>query len=175
MLGKNSLKLTGVALAVMLLASCQQPLSAQNKATADTTHSAAQTSRPARPAEPAPATVITVHLAQERSEPSLVAVELGENQQLYALPQPVLTQADMKQVTPVTNQKGNTFIVFELTPNGQTKLANVSKQAKGHYFLISAKGQLIDVAQIDEPLTTGELVIATNNEQHSRQILQLLR
>lgn len=170
MLSNRSLQLVGLALGFMLVAGCQQ---------GPTAKAAAQAQRPPIATQqrlaPAEQTVITVHLAQQRSEPSLVAVDLDADNQLYALPQPILTQADMQQVTPVTAADGSTFIMFDMTPQGRVKLADVSSQAQGHYFLVSAKGQLISVAQIAEPMIDGKLLISTNGAEHTQQVLQLLR
>ena len=180
----TSLKLTALTFGLMLAAGCQiQATTPASEGANASKPAAAQVQRPPASAQQsAPQrqaqteqTVITVHLAQKLSEPSLLAVELGENETLYALPQPVLTQADMLQVTPVTAQSGQTFIMFDLTPQGRAKLSNVSTQAKGHFFLTSAKGQLISVAQISEPMTDGKLLISTNGAEHTQQIFQLLR
>lgn len=135
----------------------------------------AQEQRQARAHAQAQQTVITVHLAQEQPEASLLAVEVDDNQALYALPQPVLTHADMKEITPVTARDGNTFIMFDLTPQGSVKLANVSSQAQGHFFLVSAGGHLISVSKISEPMTEGKFLISTQGAEHAGQILQLLR
>ena len=181
---QSKVKLAGLALGVALLVGCQQH--------ATTTAAGPNVTQPAAVEAPRPPvsarqysqeqrqaqgqqTVITVHLAQKQAEPSLVAIELDANQALYALPQPILTQADMKEVTPVTARDGSTFIMFDLTPQGSAKLANVSAQAQGHYFLISAKGQLFSVAQISEPMTDGKLLISTAGAEHTQQILELLR
>lgn len=94
---------------------------------------------------------------------------------MYALPQPILTHADMQQITPITAQDSSTYIMFEMNQQGRAKLANVSSRAKGHYLLISAKDQLISVAQIAEPITDGKLLISTSGAQHTQQMLQLLR
>ena len=184
MLNNTSVKLAGLALGLILVAGCQTQGTTPASAGANATKPAAaqvqrppvstQKSAPQRQAQ-TEQTVITVHLAQEQSEPTLVAVELGKNKTLYALAQPILTQADMQQVTPVKARNGQTFIMFDLTPQGRVKLTNVSSQAEGHFFLISAKGQLISVAKITEPMTDGKLLISTNGAEHTQQILQLLR
>lgn len=184
MVRNTLLKAASLALGLILVAGCQHQGATQADAAAHATKpAAAQAQRPpvsAQQSAPqrqtqAEQTVITVHLAQQQSEPSLVAVELDGTNKLYALPQPILTQADMQQVTPVTAADGSTYIMFEMTPQGRVKLADVSRQAKGHYFLISAKGQLISVAQIAEPMTDGKLLISTNGAGHTQQVLQLLR
>lgn len=188
MLSKK-IRLFSLALGLVLVAGCQQPGTHQALAGAHATKPAPVEPRPpvsarqyaqqqqrqAQAQPQAQQTVITVHLAQEQSEPSLIAVEIDDNQALYALPQPVLTQADMQQVTPVTARDGSTYIMFDLTPQGRTKLANVSTQAAGHYFLVSASGQLISVSKIAEPMTEGKFLISTQGAEHAQQILQLLR
>ena len=174
MLSNKSLKLASLALGLMFAAGCQQGPAGSSAAQIQRPPVASQQPAQQRQAQ-AEQTVITVHLAQKKSETELITVNLGENNKLYALPQPILTQADMQQITPVTAKDGSTYIMFDLTPQGRTKLANVSSQAKGHYFLISAKGQLISVAQIADPITDGKMLIGTNNAQHTQQILQLLR
>lgn len=184
----NKIRLFSLILGLFLVAGCQQPATHQALAGAHATKPApveprppvsarqyAQQQRQVQAQPQAQQTVITVHLAQEQPEASLIAVEVDDNQALYALPQPVLTQADMQQVTPVTTQDGSTFIMFDLTPQGRAKLANVSTQATGHYFLVSASGQLVSVTQIAEPMTEGKFLVSTQGMEHSRQILQLLR
>lgn len=180
----KAFKLTSLGLGLALMLGCQQQGTSQALMGANATQPPpADIQRPPVSARQyaqqtqnqAPQTIITVHLAQQKAEASLVAVELGDNQALYALPQPVLTQADIRQVTPVTAQDGSTFIMFELGPQGRAKLSNVSTQAKGHYFLVSAQGQLVSVAQITEPMTDGKLLINTNGNEHTRQIVELLR
>ncbi|MDY0134392.1 MAG: hypothetical protein RBS14_01730 [Atribacterota bacterium] len=174
MLSKK-MKLISLVLGVVLAGGCQQHGTTQTVVGTNETSSAPENAEQKQGQSQAQQTVITVHLAQEKLEPSLMLVDLGDNRALYALSQPVLTQADMREVTPVTAQNGSTFIMFDLNAQGRTKLASVSAQAQGHYFLVSAKGQLISVAKITEPMTDGQLLISTNSAEHSRQIIQLLR
>lgn len=180
MLKSTSLKLTGLAFGLMLIAGCQQQATVPTSGATNTVKPAPVSAPPRsastqqRPVQ-AEQTIITVHLAQQKSEPSLLEVELGAGEALYALPQPILVQGDIREITPVTAQDGSTFIMFEMTPQGRVKLADISTQALGHFFLISAKGQLISVAQIGEPMTDGKLLISTNGSEHTRQVLQLLR
>lgn len=120
------------------------------------------------------APVITVHLAQENPEESLVAVDVG-GASLYALPQPVLTQADMGRVSPVTAQDQQTFILLEMNQHGIPKLQNVTAQAQGHYLLLSVQGQLVSVAQIGEPIADGRLLVGTQNPQHTQEIIRMMQ
>lgn len=175
---KKSTKIVSALLGLAVLAGCQHDRTAHVSTQANSVKPATtqvQRQQAAGAQAAAQQTVITVHLAQQQAEPSLVAVDLGGNSKLYALPQPILTQADMQQVTPVTAQNGQTFIMFEMNAQGRTKLNNVTRQAQGHYFLISAKGQLISVAQIAEPMSDGRLLISSNGAEHTQQILNLLR
>lgn len=179
MLSNRSLKFVGLALALILAAGCQHQGASQSVEKTSTKASAGSsapiTIRHSQTSEDAEQVLITVHLAQLQAEPDLMTVDLGENKKLYALPRPVLSQADIQQVTPVTDKVGKTFIVFDLTEQGRAKLAQVSAQTVGHFLLVSVQRQLVGVSRIDEPMTAGQLVMATENDQHTQMILQLLR
>ena len=118
--------------------------------------------------------IITLHLAQQRQEPSLVEVKLDEKQSLYALPQPVLTQTDIARVQPVTASQG-TYLLLEMNERGIPKLDNITQQARGHFLLLSVQGQLVDVTQIGERIQDGRLLIATQNAEHSQAIIRLMQ
>ena len=170
MLNKNILKIVGLVCGLILAAGCQhQQEVAQQPAPTPEQPSAQQ------PADVAEQNVIAVYLAQQKPNPTFIAVDLGEGKSLYALPKPVLTQADMQSVQSATTEQGQSFMVFELTEQGRKKLAEVSAQAIDHFFLFSAKGQLVGVSKINEPMSAGKLIMATENEEHSQQVLQLLR
>ena len=171
MLNKNMLKVVGLLCGLILAAGCQhQQEVAQQPAPVQP---AAE--QPADAADAAEQNVIAVYLAQQNPNPAFIAVDLGEGKSLYALPKPVLTQADMQSVQSATTEQGQSFMVFELTEQGRKKLAEVSAQAIDHFFLFSAKGQLVGVSRINEPMSAGKLIMATENEEHSQQVLQLLR
>lgn len=168
MLHRKLLKTAGLVLGLMLAAGCQHQ------------QQVAQQPTPAEPAaqeaaDPAERNIIAVHLAQKQADPAFIEVDFGEGKKLYALPKPVLTQADMQSVQAVTTEDGRHFMVFELSEQGRKTLADVSSQAIGHFFLFSARGQLVGVSNIDEPMTDNKLIMATENEEHTKQVLQLLR
>ena len=121
-----------------------------------------------------PAPVITLHLAQERAEQPLVAVDAG-GKPLYALPQPVLTQADMARVSPVITKDQRSFILLEMNQNGIPKLQSVSAQARGHYLLLSVQGQLVTVSQISETIADGRLMLNTQSPEHTQAIIKLMQ
>ena len=120
------------------------------------------------------APVITLHLAQARQEPSLVEVDAGGPAPLYALPQPVLTQADIGRVSPVNTPNG-TFLLLEMNARGIPKLDNITQQARGHYLLLSVQGQLASVAQIGEIIKDGRLLVPTQGPEHTQAIIRLMQ
>ncbi len=121
------------------------------------------------------AAVITLHLAQARQEPSLVAVNVGGKAPLYALPQPVLTQADLKRVTPVTAQDNRSFIMLEMNEQGAPKLRSITEQAKGHYLLLSVQGNLVSLAQVGETISDGRLLVGTQSPAHTQAIIKMMQ
>ncbi|MDY7219389.1 hypothetical protein TOI97_07385 [Denitrificimonas sp. JX-1] len=169
MLTKMPFKLAGLALGLALIAGCQTTGEQQAAATPTPAQTAEQASQQATQ------NVFTVHLAQQEANPELLTLDLGENTKLYAAPQPVLTQADMVSVAPVQAEDGQTFLLFEMTEAGKKKLAELTKKSVGKFFLFSARNQLVSVAKIDEPVTSGTLLMATQNEAHTAQIMQQLR
>lgn len=118
--------------------------------------------------------IITLHLAQEQPEASLVTVNVGDAS-LYALPNPVLTQGDIGRVAPVNAQNGGSYLLLEMNQHGIPKLKTVTERARGHYLLLSVAGQLVSVAQIAETINDGRLLVATQGPDHSRAILRMMR
>lgn len=118
--------------------------------------------------------VITIHLAQQQPDDQLIPVQVGEGN-LYALPQPVLIQTDMQQVTPVTAENGDTFLLFEMSNEGSQKLATVTQRAQGHFLLLSVQGQLVSMAQIGQAINDGQLLMGTQGQQHTDAILNMMR
>lgn len=181
MLSSTSLKFSGLALGLLLMVGCQSLSSAPTS----------ESSRAKKPAETAVSTssertqtsseqqaedaMITVHLAQLQNGPELLTVDLGDDKKLYALPLPVLNRGDMEGVEAFATKDGKTFIVFDMTEQGRTKLAELTAKAKGHFFLFGAQGQMIGISQINEPMADGKLVMPTKDKEHTVQVMQLLR
>ena len=118
--------------------------------------------------------VITLHLAQQQPEPTLIEVDAGGDKPVYALPRPVLTQLDIGRVAPLNTPDG-TFILLEMNERGIPKLDNITRQASGHFLLLSVQGQLVSVAQIGDTIKDGRLLVSTQNQQHSRAIISMMR
>lgn len=181
---KLLLKLTGLALTATL-AACQttgSSLEQQKPAPVDPVPPAVSSSNAQRTTPNTAASrqqqssaVITLHLAQQREEPSLIPVNAGGDKPLYALPQPVLTHADMARVSPVTAQNQQTFLMLEMNQQGIAKLRNVTEQARGHFLLLSVQGQLVSVAQIGEVISDGRLLVRTQGPDHTQAILKLMQ
>ena len=181
MLSNTSLKFSALAFGLMLMVGCQSlstsPSSESSSArkpaetTVTTPSERAQTSTQQQ-AEDA---MITVHLAQLQNGPELLTVDLGDDKKLYALPLPVLNRGDMEGVEAFATKDGKTFIVFDMTEQGRTKLAELTAKAKGHFFLFGAQGQMIGISQITEPVADGKLVMPTQDKEHTVQVMELLR
>ena len=184
MLKNTSLKFAGLALGLMLVVGCQHQGVGQSSDAANAKKSAQaaaptsvknQASNAQQSAEQAGQGIIAVHLAQRKSEPELLTLDLGEGKKLYALPQPVLTQGDMEGVASVASEDGKTFLMFNMSEQGRAKLAKISTEATGHFLLFSVKNQLVGISQVDQPVTDGKLVMATENADHTNKILQLMK
>ena len=181
MLSSTSLKFSGLALCLMFMVGCQSlssaPTSESSRAkkpaeTVVTTSSERAQTSSEQQAEDA---MITVHLAQLQNGPELLTVDLGDDKKLYALPLPVLNRGDMEGVEAFATKDGKTFIVFDMTEQGRTKLAELTAKAKGHFFLFGAQGQMIGISQINEPKADGKLVMPTKDKEHTVQVMELLR
>lgn len=94
---------------------------------------------------------------------------------LYALPQPVITQAQMSGVSPVVDQGGSSHILFRMNEDGAQRLNAITEQARGHFLLLSVNGQLVSMAQITDTISDGTLLVPTQNEAHSGEIIQMMR
>lgn len=171
---KTLLKFAPLAFALALVG-CQ---TTQPTNTAPTPPAVQSSSAPNTAVQVAPrqqtATVITLHLAQQQAEESLIAVDVGDGAALHALPQPVLTQNDIGRVSPVT-ANGRNFVMLEMNVQGIPKLQNITQQAQGHFLLLSVQGQLVSIAQIGEVISDGRLLVSTQSPEHTQAIIQLMR
>jgi len=181
MLSSTSLKFSALALGLMLMLGCQSQSSTPSsessnaKQPAETTVTTSSSRVQSSAEQQAEDAMISVHLAQLHSGPELLTVDLGENKKLYALPLPVLNRGDMQGVEAFATKEGKTFIVFDLTEQGRTKLAELTAKAQGHFFLFGAQGQMIGISRITETMTDGKLVMETQDKEHTVQVMQLLR
>lgn len=124
--------------------------------------------------QPQSTPVIQLYLAQELDEPALVTIDIG-GVVLHALPQPVLTEDDVRSVAPAATQDERTFLLLDMNKKGTARLHNITKQAQGHYLLLSVRGQLVAVNQISTTITDGRLLIGTQNSESSLAILKLIK
>lgn len=170
--------LRGLAVvSVMSLAACQVPPKRANTDSAGSTATRAAASQPAsqQPAATNSAPAIAFHLAQTKQAQGLARVQLNQNTSLYAVPQPVLTQADLQQIVPVQNKNGQVFLRFDFTQQGTAKLAQVTRQSVGNYLIISANGKLVSVPRIAAAYTDGKFPVPVKNAEEARAMLQVLR
>ncbi|HAB93019.1 MAG TPA: hypothetical protein DCF43_11920 [Pseudomonas sp.] len=181
MLSNTSLKFSALAFGLMLMVGCQSLSTAPSsesssaKKPAETTVTTPSERAQTSTQQQAEDAMITVHLAQLQNGPELLTVDLGDDKKLYALPLPVLNRGDMEGVEAFATKDGKTFIVFDMTEQGRTKLAELTAKAKGHFFLFGAQGQMIGISQITEPMADGKLVMPTQDKEHTVQVMELLR
>ncbi|OZI51499.1 SecDF P1 head subdomain-containing protein [Bordetella genomosp. 4] len=118
---------------------------------------------------------ITFHLAQVRPGNGLAQVQLNQNTRLYAVPQPVLTQADLRQIVPMQNKNGQVFLRFDFNQQGAAKLAKVTREAQGNYLIISAQGKLISVPKISATYDGGSFPLPVASVDEAQAISRLIR
>uniref|UniRef100_UPI00333E6C80 SecDF P1 head subdomain-containing protein n=1 Tax=Castellaniella defragrans TaxID=75697 RepID=UPI00333E6C80 len=121
------------------------------------------------------APAITFHLAQIRPAQGLVQVRVNPSTSLYAVSLPVFTQADLQQVVPIQAKSGQVFLRFDFNPQGEAKLARVTREAVGHYLILSVRGKLVAVPQISAAHEDGKFPVPVKSADEARAILQLLR
>ncbi|MGO3892187.1 MAG: hypothetical protein ACTJHW_14530 [Paenalcaligenes sp.] len=121
------------------------------------------------------AIVITLHVAQQSQAPMLIPIELGDDMMLFAVPTPVLIHEDMERISPFTARDQSTFLMLEMTRQGQQKLQTITEQARGHFLLLSVQGQLVGIQRITEVISDGRLMINTQGPTHTQAILRLLQ
>lgn len=147
MLSGTSLKFSAVVLSLMLMVGCQSQNTAPTaessnaKKSAETSVTTSSERVQTSAEQQAEDAMITVHLAQLQNGPELLTVDLGENKKLYALPLPVLNRADMQGVEAFATKEGKTFIVFDMTEQGRTKLASLLLKPKGISFCSALKAR----------------------------------
>lgn len=173
--------LHGLVLASLLgLAACQpMPKKGTSSAQPASAQPAAQQARtPQQPAQQAAGNTtpnITFHLAQVRPANGLAQVQLNQNTRLYAVPQPVLTQADLRQIVPMQNKNGQVFLRFDFNQQGAAKLAKVTREAQGNYLIISAQGKLISVPKISATYDGGSFPLPVASVDEAQAISRLIR
>lgn len=116
---------------------------------------------------------LAIFLAQRQADAQLMQVSVGQNN-LYALPQPFLLQTDVQQITPVTADNGQNYLLLQLNEQGRKKLAVISNQARGHFMLLMARDQLVSLAQITQPIQDGRVLMRTRSAEHSAEIIRAL-
>ena len=171
-------------LGLMSLAACQTNPSRPDAATQSSTSNAAATQRantaPQQPAASSQNTAgttpkITFLLAQTSPANGLARIQLGKDANLYAVPQPVFTQADLQGITPIQTKDGKVFLRFDFTQQGKVKLANITSKAIGNYLIISANGKLIGVPKINAAYQQGQFPLPMQSVEQARETLQIGR
>jgi preprotein translocase subunit SecD len=165
-----------LAIATALVAACQQ-LPAGRAGQADT-QPATQVAAapPPAPVLGAPATqastvpVVEFRLAQPESAAGLQPLKVGDRQ-LWVLPQPVLTRADLQTVAPVKSREGISYVRFQFTQAAAPRLAQVTQRFPGKFLLLSIDGQLASAPTIGGAMNEGVLFMPVLTEQQAAQVV----
>ena len=171
----------GLAIAGLIgLSACQQvPSRAATPSPPEggqkTAPQAATTQPSPQPGNGSTTPAITFHLAQAQAGQGLVPVQLNQSTRLYAVPQPVFTQGDLRQIVPIRNNSGQVFLRFDFNQGGAAKLAKVTREAQGNYLIISAQRKLIAVPRITAIHDGGSFPLPVSNVEEAQAIIQLIR
>lgn len=164
---------------LMALAACQHPgtLRTDSASAASQPVAAAQQTAQAatQQAASSAAPVITFHLAQTSPAQGLAQVQVNPSVTLYAVPQPVFTQADLQQVITTQNGAGQSILRFDFNEAGAAKLEKLASEAAGNYMMVSVRGQLIAVSKIAPSYPDGKFPVPAASANDARDILQKLR
>lgn len=164
---------------LMALAACQHPGAQRTDAAAAASPQGAVAPK-AEQAATQPATnnaapIVTFHLAQTSAAQGLAPVRVTPDATLYAVPQPVFTQADLQQVGTTQNKAGQVFLLFSFNEKGASKLTTLASEAAGNYLMVSVRGGLIAITQIASNYPDGKFPIPVASANEARDILQKLR
>jgi preprotein translocase subunit SecD len=162
-----------LAMTTALVAACQQmPAGRTGQAG---TQPATQAAMAAAPAQAAPATqasaapVVEFRLAQPESAAGLQPLKVGDLQ-LWVLPQPVLTRADLQTVAPVKSRDGHSYVRFQFSQAAAPRLAQVTQRFSGKFLLLSIDGQLASAPTIGGAMNEGVLFMPVVSEQQAAQV-----
>jgi preprotein translocase subunit SecD len=65
------------------------------------------------------------------------------------------------------SKQGQAFINIRFTPDGAKKLASVSRQNMGKWFIFTVNDQLVGIPKITQLINNGELNLTMANEQQA--------
>lgn len=179
-ISKQSLFRCLVLASAVTLAACQQaaPMRQDAQPAAATQAAAEQPEKSAAPqtqARASSAPAISFFLAQPQADSELTPVQLSPEATLYALPQPVLTQADIRQVVPLQSQQGQVFLRFDFNDAGGQKLTEISEQAAGNYLILSINNQIVAVPQVAPSYQGNAMHVPMRSAEDAQAVASLLR
>ncbi|CAM4337447.1 SecDF P1 head subdomain-containing protein [Kerstersia similis] len=160
------------------LAACQGTVPLQPEtspaAAAQQTQQAASTQAVEQSAVQA-APAIRFFLAQSRPADDLLQIQLDPQTSVYALPQPVFTQADMKQVVPLKSQQGQVFLRFDFNERGAEKLEAISQQAAGNYLVLTINDRVVAIPQVASAYEKPAVHVPMRSAEDAQAVVNLLR
>jgi|GEM_PF-2386772 len=92
---------------------------------------------------------VSFFLAQEQEEEGLTELKLADGS-LWALPDAVLTRADLNSVEPRRTNEGQAFVRFGLNEQGAAKMAQLSQRFAGNLLMVAVGNDVVGLTRIDE-------------------------
>lgn len=179
MTSRSIMRGVAAAAGAMLLAACQHGTPIRDGGAAPATDATTAAAKTAGGAGMAPAAnavpAVTFHLAQLQPAEGLVRVQPNPQVTLYAARQPVFTHADLRQVVPVQDNRGQVFLRFAFNQRGAEKLAQVTRAAIGNYLLLSIQGRLVAVPRIQAAHEDGMFTVPFDSVEEAQSMVRLLR
>ncbi|CAK7072023.1 SecDF P1 head subdomain-containing protein [Kerstersia gyiorum] len=121
------------------------------------------------------APAIRFFLAQPQPADDLVQIQLNPETSVYALPQPVFTQADLQQIVPLQSQQGQVFLRFDFNEQGAQKLESISRQAAGNYLVLTINDQIVAVPQVASSYERPAVHVPMRSAEDAQAVVELLR
>ena len=95
---------------------------------------------------------VAFFLAQEKQEEGLTELKLADGS-LWALPDAVLTRADLSSVEPRRTNEGQAFVRFGFNQQGAAKLAQISQRFAGNVLMVAVGNDVVGLTRIDAGLS----------------------
>ncbi|OZI74835.1 SecDF P1 head subdomain-containing protein [Bordetella genomosp. 12] len=157
-------------IALLILGGCQNvPSGKAATAASPASQAAAAPAAGSAPAASQRSPAVDFRLAQTKAGPNLTEVKLA-NGSVWVTPQPVLTRADLTAVAPVRDDKGNTYVRFDFTPQGAQRLAEVTRKNVGRLLFLTVNNDIAAIPQISDPALKGTLLVRTVDENQALQL-----
>ncbi|WP_323018719.1 SecDF P1 head subdomain-containing protein [Castellaniella sp.] len=151
--------------ALLVLAGCQNLPST----TRHTSDPAAQSA-----AQPQQVQPVAIYLAQSRSDPDLIAVQVPEGT-LYLQPRPIIVRDDLTDAAALVDSQGQPFVGLRLTQSGAQRLSTASRNNVGGVLALIIGRELVAAPRITGPLDQGILAFGVSSTQAAADLAARIR